>query len=310
MESFLHHHFFFGEEILNTLHPFLGKWFDVFMVIVTFTGDELFYTLFLPVLYWCYHKRHTVVIGSVFLISITVNDMVKEIFRNARPDPEKLLEGFRALSRQHMPEDPGFPSGHTQGAVTMWGAIMYCARNRVVLAVGILMMILVPYSRLYLGVHHFGDVIGGYILGALCLVTVIPLALLAERYYEKMREVLVLLILLAVPFIVYQVLPGRSIHSYMGVLSGFLAGAYLARERIAFYPRNGVPATAIKLLIGLAGLFLVKEGVKILLPQTPLAGFARYWLMGFWITFVAPLVFSRWALLRGKESSMNGTAAP
>ncbi|MBN1533322.1 MAG: phosphatase PAP2 family protein [Spirochaetes bacterium] len=310
MESFLHHPFFFGEGILNTLHLFIGRWFDVFMVIITYTGDEIFYTLFLPVLYWCYHKRNTVVIGSVFLISITVNDMMKEIFQNPRPDPGKLLEGFRALSQRYMPEDPGFPSGHTQGSVTMWGSIMYLARNRAVLAVGILMIILVPYSRMYLGVHHLGDVIGGYVLGFLCLVTVIPLGLLAEKHYGRLREPLMVLLLLAVPFAVYQVIPGKSVYNYMGVLSGFLIGSYLAEKRIAFYPRNGVPATALKLLIGLAGLFLVKEGVKVLLPRTPLAGFMRYWLMGFWITFVAPLVFSRWALLRGKGEAHGGTSAP
>ena len=305
MESILRDPFFFGEAILNTVHLFIGTWFDVFMVVITYMGDEIFYTLFLPVLYWCYHKRNTIVIGSVFLISITLNDMVKEIFQNPRPDPDKLLEGFRALSVKYRPSDPGFPSGHTQGSVSMWGTIMYLVRNRIILAAGVLMIVLVPYSRMYLGVHHFGDVIGGYVLGILCLVIIIPCAVLVEKHYGKMREVFVILILLVVPFILYNILPGRSIFNYMGVLSGFLAGAYLAKERIAFFPRNGILPTAVKLIIGFAGLFLVKEGVKVLLPATPLAGFMRYWLMGFWITFIAPLIFSKWSFLGGK--ALSGT---
>lgn len=301
METILRDPFFFGEAVLNTVHLFLGSWFDSFMVIITYLGDEIFYTLFLPVLYWCYHRRNTMVIGAVFLVSITLNDIVKEIFNNPRPDPEKLLEGFRALTNKYRPSDPGFPSGHTQVSVSMWGAIMYLARNKIVIAAGIIMIILVPYSRLYLGVHHLGDVVGGYLLGILCLVTVIPLAGLVEKHYEKLREIYTVVILLAVPFMLYHILPGRSICNYMGVFSGFLVGAYLARDRIAFFPRNGLLPTVIKLIIGFIGLFLIKEGVKIILPSTPLAGFMRYWLMGFWITFIGPLIFSKWELLRGEE---------
>ncbi len=303
MESILQHPFFFGEEILNTLHLFIGTWFDMFMVAVTFTGDELFYTLFLPVLYWCYDKRNTIVIGCVFLVSISLNDMVKDIFRNPRPDPEKLLEGFRALSVKLRPTDPGFPSGHTQGSVAMWGTIMYLVRKKSVLVVGALMIVLVPYSRLYLGVHHFGDVIGGYILGVLSLAVLIPLALLAEKHFDRMRRALVMAFLLAVPAFAAALLPGGAMHAYMGVLSGFLVGAYAAAERIAFFPRGGILPAVIKLAIGFAGLFLVKEGLKAILPAAPFADFARYWFMGFWITFVAPLIFSRWIYLRGKDVS-------
>ncbi len=302
MESLLHDPFFFGEDILNTVHLFIGGWFDIFMIIITKMGDEIFYTLFLPVLYWCYHKRNTVIIGFVFLISVTVNDMMKEIFRNPRPDPDKLIDGIRELSLKYKPTDPGFPSGHTQGSVSMWGAIMYLVRNRIILAVGILMIILIPYSRMYLGVHYFGDIIGGYLLGILALVILIPLALWTEKYYERMREVLIIGALIILPLLIYNIIPGNSINNYMGVFSGFLIGAYLGRERIAFFPRNGILPTALKLIIGFAGLFLIKEGVKLLLPKILIAGFFRYWLMGFWITFIAPLIYSRWNLLRGEEN--------
>ena len=302
MEAFLSNQFFFGEEILNNLHLFIGGWFDIFMIIITKMGDEIFYTLLLPILFWCYDKKNTIKIGVVFLISVTLNDMIKEIFQNPRPDPANLMEGIRELCIKYKPSDPGFPSGHTQGSVSFWGPIMYLVRNRAVLVFCLLMIILIPYSRMYLGVHFLGDILGGYVFGILSLIILIPLVIYMEKRYDKTRDIILIIAIIVIPFIIYNILPGRSIYNYMGVLSGFLLGALLGGDRIRFNPKNRLLPGIIKIVFGLVGLFLIKEGVKALLPSIPAAGFFRYWLMGFWITFIAPLIFSRIKMLRGEAT--------
>jgi membrane-associated phospholipid phosphatase len=300
MESFFNNQILFGEGILNSIHLFIGGWFDIFMIIITKMGDEIFYTLFLPVLFWCYDKKNSIKIGIIFLISVTLNDMVKEIFKNPRPEPSNLMEGIRELCIQYRPSTPGFPSGHTQGSLSMWGAIMYLIRNRTVIILGLIMIILIPYSRMYLGVHFLGDIMGGYVLGFLTLAIVIPLILYMEKRYDAIGNILLIIAIIVIPFVLYNALPGRSIHNYMGVLSGFLLGALLGRDRIQFNPRNKALSNIIKVAVGLVGLFLIKEGVKLILPSIPVTGFFRYWLMGFWITFIAPWIFSRIALLSGE----------
>ncbi len=300
MESFFNNQILFGEGTLNSIHLFIGGWFDIFMITITKMGDEIFYTLFLPVLFWCYDKKNSIKIGIIFLISITLNDMIKEIFKNPRPEPSNLMEGIRELCIRYRPSTPGFPSGHTQGSLSMWGAIMYLIRNRTIVILGLIMIILIPYSRMYLGVHFLGDVMGGYILGFLTLATVIPLILYMEKRYDAIGDMPLIIAIIVIPLVLYNVLPGRAIHNYMGVLSGFLLGALLGRDRIQFNPRNKTLSNIIKVAVGLVGLFLIKEGVKLILPSIPVAGFFRYWLMGFWITFVAPWIFSRIALLSGE----------
>ena len=305
MESFFNNQILFGEGILNSIHLFIGGWFDTVMLIITKMGDEIFYTLFLPVLFWCYDKKNSIKIGIIFLISITLNDMVKEIFQNPRPDPSNLAEGIRELSVSYRPSTPGFPSGHTQGSLAMWGAIMYLIRNRIIIILGVTMIILIPYSRMYLGVHFLGDILGGYVLGFLTLAILIPIILYGEKRYDSIADILLIIALIIIPFVIYTVLPGTAIHNYMGVLSGFLLGALLGTNRIAFNPRNKILPNILKVAVGLVGLFLIKEGVKMILPKIPIAGFFRYWLMGFWITFVAPWIFSRIALLSGENSSLS-----
>jgi len=301
MESFLHDPFFFGEEILNSMHLFIGAWFDPVMGFITALGNETFYVLMLPLLYWCYDKKLPVKIGAIFLISTTLNDMTKEIFRNPRPDPERLAEGISSLNIKYLPhQSPGFPSGHTQGAVTFWGPLFWFCRNRTVRALCLLMIILIPYSRIYLAVHFLGDVLGGYAIGFFLLLALVPAVLVVEKYYDRLHEIALMVLLLAAPLAVYNILPGKFLYNYMGVFSGFLIGALMARERIAFNPRSGIIPGIIKTAAGLAGLIIIKEGLKLILPQGALPGFFRYWLIGFWTTFAAPLIFSRFSLLRGR----------
>jgi len=73
----------------------------------------------------------------------------------------------------------GLPSGHTQGAVVVWGYLVSQFRRRTLWILAGFLMIGIPLSRLYLGVHFPTDLLGGYILGALCLTIYSPISLLS-----------------------------------------------------------------------------------------------------------------------------------
>lgn len=289
----------FGEDILNSLHIFAGGWLDSVMLVITSAGSNMFYMLALPVLYWCWDRKKAVYTGAVFLIGIAVNDYLKTVFDNPRPDPAKLLPGIAELATRYRPHGPGFPSGHTQGAILLWGSIALQSGSRTVKAVCAGMIILIPYSRLYLGVHYLGDVVGGFILGAACFALIYPSAKLAERYYHMAHTILLSGLLILIPFIISLLVPGKYISTTMGTISGFMIGALLAEDRIRFNPRNGLAATAAKIAIGLSVVFVIGFGLKTTLQDIPESDFFRYWLIGFWCSFVAPLIFSKIALLRG-----------
>ena len=92
MELFFANQLLFGEEILNRLHIFAGPWLDTVMATITATGNEIFYLLVIPVLYWCYDKKFASRIGGAFLTCVLVNESVKEYFNNPRPDPSRLSD--------------------------------------------------------------------------------------------------------------------------------------------------------------------------------------------------------------------------
>ncbi len=101
---------------------------------------------------------------------VLLTTLLKALFRRARPD---LIEtGYTASFYS-------FPSGHATVAVGFYGALTvilaYRARGVARWAVatgGVLLMLLIGFSRLYLGVHYPTDVLAGFLAAPLWVISV------------------------------------------------------------------------------------------------------------------------------------------
>lgn len=293
--------FLFNEEVLNQIHIFAGNWLDSVMVGFTMLGNDYFYIVMIPVLYWCFNRGLAIKVGGSFLIATLLNDVAKFIFQNPRPVAEYLVAGVRELNIENIPKNsPGFPSGHAQSAFAFWGALAYYLKNRYITLLCAAMILLISYSRLYLAVHHLGDVAGGLVFGGFILVLYVLSVYWIEKKYEKMNDLSLIIIVIIVPFILFKALPGNEVSRTMGVFSGFLIGIILGKERVRFSPGNSIPGHLLKVAAGLSIVFLMKSSIKLFPPQ-PYISYFVYWIMGFWVTFIAPLIFSRFEFLKGRE---------
>lgn len=117
-------------------------------------------------------RRRWVVLGgwAAALIGGGVLDgVLKLVFRRQRP--ETAMDFLSKMSWS-------FPSGHSMGSLVTYGMLAYLlvvafkGRHRLQIAAmtgAIIMICAIGFSRLYLGVHYFSDVLGGYSAGALWL---------------------------------------------------------------------------------------------------------------------------------------------
>lgn len=156
--------------------PFFSSVFEM----ITFLGSEFFITsLSLVLLVFLIQKRRkraaTTALISLVGSALLVN-FFKSFFGRQRPGecPDHLLGGAASCF--------SFPSGHSAISFYFYGLIVYLIfrfgsfsknwRLGIGLAMGFL-IILIAFSRLYLGLHFLSDVIGGFLLGGLWLTVAI-----------------------------------------------------------------------------------------------------------------------------------------
>ena len=128
-----------------------------FMLLITQLGEETAFLVAALILFWCVDKYKGYYVLSVGFIGTLANQFMKLWFRIPRPwildEKFTILEQAREAASGY-----SFPSGHTQSAVGTFGAIAYTAKSKWVRLIAVVIAVLVPLSRMYIGVHTPLDV--------------------------------------------------------------------------------------------------------------------------------------------------------
>ncbi|XMB86793.1 phosphatase PAP2 family protein [Mycoplasmatota bacterium WC44] len=268
-------------EIIKAIQRVSNPFFNHFFEVITMFGEELIYIVIFAIAYWCWDKREATKLILVFLLSAIVNGGLKSIIMRERPIG---YDGVITL-REHTATGSSFPSGHTQGATTFFYYVANKFKKTWVTVSSWIMIFLVALSRLYLGLHWISDVIAAVIV-AIAMVH-FGLMLFAKVTTKKLISVLVIVnILLTVFWNEIYVLN-------TAIITGAVVGILIERKYINFDTRSKVVTQIIKTILGLSVALVIKEGTKLVVPDTLMFDYIRYILMGLWVSAGAPLVFKK-----------------
>jgi len=262
---------------------------DLPFKLVTFLGNKEFLILFFPLLYWCVDRRVGMQVAILFLISAYLNDVAKMVA--AQPRPFQYDTRVKAIVHTG---GGGLPSGHTQGAVVVWGYLAYCTRRPWMWALAVGMMVLIPLSRLYLGVHFPTDLLGGYALGGMILWVYIRVGPKATSWLHKKRSrQYAVAVMGPALMLVFAPSVGNGVVS-AATLMGMGVGVVLERETVHFECNGRWWMRITRYILGVCVLLgFVKLGASLfseVLPHTACL-FLTYGIVGFWVAFGAPWLF-------------------
>ena len=303
------------EEIRNPVLDFLFS-------IVTLCGEETVFMAAGMIVFWCISKQKGYYLLSVGFVGTVINQFLKITFRIPRPwvkDPNfTIVESAREAASGY-----SFPSGHTQTSVGLFGGLALKFKHRAIRIASIALCVLVPLSRMYLGVHTPMDVGVSIVIAFILIFVLSPIFEKAEKSPKVMYALLFSLTGIMLAYLCFmsfwqfpeEVFHVDNVHNYIsavknaytltGCMLGFLVVYTVDLKWIKFDTKAVWWVQIIKIVGGLALVLAVKElmraPLEAFLPANTWARMLRYFLMVIMAGTLWPMTFKFFAKLGGKK---------
>ncbi|KAB2439994.1 phosphatase PAP2 family protein [Bacillus luti] len=257
-----------------------GSALTTFFKLVSSIANETLYLVIISIIYWSVSKRKAFHMIVILCLSGYIGITVKNFMKIPRP---YTYDGISALYEKSA-SGYSFPSTHVQLATTFWGSLMTLCQKRIIWIMGIIFIMLVTISRLYLRVHWLSDILGAVLFSAIVvyLYTKVTVELSDKKFILLQR------IVLAVSIITYFMTEQIDQFKLLGVLTGSTIGTMLENHFIKMNENNNLKIQVVKIVLGLSFMLLIQLILKKVMPHMY---YLRYTFTGITITFLCPCIF-------------------
>ena len=284
---------------------------------LTYFGGVYGFMVLSIIVFWCIDKRCGYFMLSLGFLGTVINQFLKIIFRI--PRPWVLDPSFEPV--ESAVADAGgfsFPSGHTQNVFATFGGVFAWTKKVWLKIVCAVLIVLVAFSRMYLGVHTPLDVGVSVVIGVVLLLVLYPVFRDLEAHPNRFYGFLAVLAVLLAAFLLYSYLwpfPDwmfaeehvvnlvEARHN-ASILTGALAALTIAYtldlRRTRFDTRAVWWAQILKVVIGLVVTLALIEGTKAVLGRSDLVTGLRYFLGVLFAAGIWPMTFG-WFSRLGKK---------
>jgi membrane-associated phospholipid phosphatase len=307
-----------GIEVIRVIQKIESPSLTTLFKFITAFGTAYFYVPVILIIFWCMDEKQGFHLAILIMISAWINAFMKDVLKQPRPFNLEPALGLAFESSY------GAPSGHAQISLAFWipmaawiSQVWAVNKQRLffIWAQAIFTILLIGFTRLYLGVHFPTDLFAGWILAGIILalwVTSAPF-LMKRAASAGIRGQNIFAA--AIALVMNGIYPKNR--TLPALFLGFCIGYNLRKKRFPFSAGkkiNGkkppLQARVFRCLTGFAGMAILFFGLRLILPgegslfsEIPLwsraspfyeiGRFVRYGLLGFWASAGAPYMFQR-----------------
>jgi membrane-associated phospholipid phosphatase len=309
----------------------LGDWLIAPMRAFSLLGNEEFFILVAPLLYWCWDAQIGLRLGLYLMVGSVTSESLKMFFHTTRP--YWYDRRVRALSTENV---FGIPSGHALHSLVVWFGAAHWLHKRWLWIAAAIVVPIIGFSRLYLGMHFPTDVLAGWAVGAALLgffVWIEPYVICWMQprplYMRMLAVITASIMLVALGSVAKLSLAGwttppewvanalaaapqagpiqpiglSTVLSSSGAFLGLALG-YLWLHEGGGYQTPGTSWQYIgRYALGVIGILVLWRGLGAIFPRDEafvayVLRYLRYALIGLWISFAAPVLFQKLGLAR------------
>ncbi|MBE6470154.1 MAG: phosphatase PAP2 family protein [Coriobacteriaceae bacterium] len=248
------------------------------MSALTYLGTQYVFVAIGLIMLWCISKRQAYYLFAVSLLGTIANQWLKLLF--CIPRPWVLDSSFSIVeSAREMAAGYSFPSGHTQAAVGTFAAIAIANKRRWLRVACVIVIALVPFSRMYLGVHTPLDVGVAFACAIAVAFALWPCFKDEQRFTACTPFVLGGAITLCIAFTVWvnvnpfpadvdaeNLAEGmKNAWQLLGLALGLAVSYYVDQRFLHFEVKAPLPGQILKCVLGIALFAAIYFGLKPLL---------------------------------------------
>ena len=289
---------------------------DKFFLSITIFGEFWLPTIICAVVYWCIDLKGGIYLFTLEGFNILLTHFFKMLACVYRP---WVLNESLHPSELAVPYAKGysFPSGHSAMASSVVGGVAFLLRHKKLLCVLLVgLILLIGFSRLWLGVHTPQDVVCGLLTGFVLIFAANFLIEWAEKDKNRYLYIMGFVNILAVLALIYikffnsyridyvngELLVNPQNLMYVtfvvyGYALGLLNGCFLSRRFLPFDPKEGTLKN--KIIRGLVGvtvlILLLKFVLEYIFMNVINLKFAIsvMFVLGLFVTLIYPVIFKQ-----------------
>jgi len=310
----------FGIQLIQVFQK-MSPALDGLMKAFSFLGTIEFYLLLIPLLYWVVDVQ----LGMRILLVLISTDFLGIAFKQLLHQPRPYWVGdVKPLATE---TSYGIPSSHASDSLAVWGYLSYRLKKNWLWVVSALLVMLIAFSRMYLGVHFPQDVLGGWVIGLVVIIAFARGEAWALSWLKKLSAAgqiavgfgisiamiligqLVVVLIASFPdpagWVQFSTEARSTSHYFTlaGALFGTVAGFALMWRHARFEMNGSWGQRAGRYIVGIAGVLILYLALDVLFDliakDESMAGYLlryiRYASVAFWATFGAP-----WTFLKAK----------
>lgn len=279
--------------IQSHLHPQWDSFFETVTFWGGFKGSIFLWSFFV----WCVSYSY----GCRLILLTQVVQYVGSIWLKtlfAVPRPFQSSSQVMAIVSE---KGFSFPSGHAINAIIFWGYFAWFFKKKWAILLSVILILLISFSRVYLGLHYPTDILGGWFLGGLFLWLFFRRLPNLEKFFGHLNSLVQLGWALAAGFLFSFLLIGfapngvvpswalANLLLYLSVVIG-----WILKNRWLKFETDG--SWRIKMVRLIAGNMVLFPVMHFYYKENWFFAFA-----GLWLTFGAPALFQALKLTTNKE---------